>query len=177
MDHVTQIYDDEKDSFLWIENYWLADSPTVQSIMSYETLSSQVRGFDAREQEVYNAFMLNLKDARGRVNGYYILPILCVLVSALSVYLNNLHTKKRNKQLGRENVKPKGFMKWMPILIPILLGLFALLYNSVFAIYMLTGQVVSTILLPLQLYIVDKFTNKKKAMQDAQNTVDYSRKF
>lgn len=177
MDHVTQVYDIDKDSFLWIENFWLADSPTVQSIMSYDTLSAQVGGFDAREQNVYNAFMNDLNDLRGRVNGYYILPILCILISSLSVFLNNLHTKRRNKKLGKENVKAKGMMKWMPILIPVLLGLFALFYSSVFAIYMLTGQIVSTILLPLQLYIVDKLTNNKKTKEESQNMVDYSRKF
>ena len=177
MEHVVEVYDIDKDSFLWVENFWLADSPTVQSIMSYDTLSAQVGGFEAREKEVYNAFMNDLNDMRGRVNGYYILPILIVLISALSVYLNNLHTKRRNKKLGKENVKAKGMMKWLPILMPIILGLFALLYSSVFAIYMLTGQIVSTILLPLQLYIVDKITNNKKAKEETQNTVDYSRKF
>lgn len=177
MQHVANVYDIDKDSFLWIESFWLADSPTVQSIMSYDTLASQVGGFEAREQEVYNLFMNDLNEMRGRVNGYYILPILCVLVSALSVFLNNLHTKRRNKKLGKENVKATGVMKWMPILIPVLLGLFALFYSSVFAIYMLTGQVVSTILLPLQLFIVDKIMHKKKEKENTKNTLDYSRKF
>ncbi len=177
MEHVVEVYDADKDSFLWIENFWLADSPTVQSIMSYDTLSSQVGGFEAREQEVYNLFMNDLNSMRGRVNGYYILPILIIAVSALSVFLNNLHTKRRNKKLGKENVKAKGFTKWMPIIIPIILGLFALLYSSVFAIYMLTGQVISTLLLPLQLYIVDKIVNKNKEKEESKNTINYSRKF
>ena len=177
IEHVVEVYDTDKDSFLWIENFWLADSPTVQSIMSYDTLSSQVGGFEAREQEVYNLFMNDLNSMRGRVNGYYILPILIIAVSALSVFLNNLHTKRRNKKLGKENVKAKGFTKWMPIIIPIILGLFALLYSSVFAIYMLTGQVISTLLLPLQLYIVDKIVNKNKEKEESKNTINYSRKF
>ena len=178
MNEVTTVYDIEKDSFLWIENIWLADSPTSQSIMSYQTLSSQASGLEAREEEVYNAFMPNLNELRGRVNGYYILPILCVLVSTLSIVLNNLHTKRKNKKLGKETVKVKGAMKWMQIAIPVLLGIFALFYNSIFAIYMLTGQIVSTILLPLQLLIIDKLMEKKKDKEDkANNVVEYSRKF
>lgn len=69
-------------------------------------------------------------------------------------------------------------MKWMQILVPVLLGLFALFYSSIFAIYMLTGQVVSTILLPLQLLIIDKIMDKKKEKEDkANDVVEYSRKF
>lgn len=178
MNEVALVYDVDKDSFLWIENIWLADSPTTQSIMSFQTLSSQVSGFEAREEEVYNAFIPDLDGLRGRVNGYYILPILCILVSTLSILLTNWHNKHKNKKLGKETVKQKGAMKWMQILVPVLLGLFALFYSSIFAIYMLTGQVVSTILLPLQLLIIDKIMDKKKEKEDkANDVVEYSRKF
>lgn len=179
MNYVVDIYDLNKDSFLWIENYWLADSPTIQSIMSYDNLVSQVgsENIETGEETIYNAFMLDLQDARGRVNGYYILPILCVLVSTLSIVLNNLYTKRKSKKEGKEPVKQQGAAKWMQIIVPVMLGIFALFYNSVFAIYMLTGQVVSTIILPLQLLIVDKLIGRKKKKEESQVTVDYSRKF
>lgn len=179
MNYVVEVYDETKDSFLWIENIWLADSPTTQSIISYSTLVSQVgaTNLDYGENLIYDAFMNDLADARGRVNGYYILPLLCVVISTLSILLNNLHTKRKNKREGKE-VKVAGANKWMQIIVPIILGIFALFYNSVFAIYMLTGQVVSTIILPLQLYIVDKLVNRKKKNDNTTtNTVDYARKF
>lgn len=177
--YVVEIYDQTKDSFLWIENYWLADSPTIQSIMSYDNLVAQIgsANIENGEELVYNAFMPALQDARGRVNGYYILPILCVLVSTLSIVLNNLYNKRKSKKEGKEPVKQQGAAKWMQIIIPVMLGIFALFYNSVFAIYMLTGQVVSTIIMPLQLLVVDKLTDRKKKKEDNQTTVDYSRKF
>ncbi len=177
MNFVIENYEENKDSFLWIENYWLADSPTVQSIISYDNLVAQIgsENIESGEDIIYNSFMLDLQDARGRVNGYYILPILCVLVSTLSILLNNLYTKRKSKKEGKEPVKQQGAAKWLQIIIPVMLGIFALFYNSVFAIYMLTGQVVSTIILPLQLLIVDKLTNRKK--KDDVQTVDYSRKF
>lgn len=177
MNYVIANYDENKDSFLWIENYWLADSPSIQSIMSYDNLVAQIgtANIDNGELDIYNAFMLDLQNARGRVNGYYILPILCVLVSTLSIVLNNLYTKRKSRKEGKEPVKQQGAVKWMQIIVPVMLGIFALFYNSVFAIYMLTGQVVSTILLPLQLLIVDKLIDRKK--KDDNQVVDYSRKF
>ena len=82
------------------------------------------------------------------------------------------------KNIWGKEVKVAGANKWMQIIVPIILGIFALFYNSVFAIYMLTGQVVSTIILPLQLYIVDKLVNRKKKNDNTTtNTVDYARKF
>ncbi len=177
MAYVVDSYDLNHDSFLWIENIWIADSPAIQSIMSYENLVSQVgsANIENGEEQIYNAFMGDLQEARGRVNGYYILPILCVVVSSLSIVLNNLYTKRKNRKEGKE-IKAQGAAKWMQIIIPVMLGLFALFYNSVFAIYMLTGQVVSTILLPLQLLVVDKIINRKTKIED-NNTIDYSRKF
>ena len=175
---VVEGYDLNKDSFLWIENIWIADSPTIQSIMSYDSLVGQIGSDNVEygEETVYNAFMPDLQEERGRVNGYYILPILCVLFASLSIILNRFYTKRKNRKEGKD-VQVQGGAKWMQIIIPILLGIFALFYNSVFAIYMLTGQVVSTLLLPLQLFIVDKLVDKNKKKEENNTVVDYSRKF
>ena len=65
------------------------------------------------------------------------------------------------------------------IIIPVLFGFFALLYNSVFAIYMLIGQVVSCVLTVPQLMFVDWLYNKinSKKEKTGLDSVDYSRKF
>lgn len=66
----------------------------------------------------------------------------------------------------------------MQIIVPILLGIFALFYNSVFSIYMLTGQIVSAILTPLQYLVIDAINNRKNKKTDDKNpVVEYSRKF
>ena len=178
MQFVVEGYDLNKDSFLWIENIWIADSPTIQSIMSYDSLVGQIGSDNVEygEETVYNAFMPDLQEERDRVNGYYILPILCVLFASLSIILNRFYAKRKNRKEGKD-VQVQGGAKWMQIIIPILLGIFALFYNSVFAIYMLTGQVVSTLLLPLQLFIVDKLVDKNKKKEENNTVVDYSRKF
>jgi membrane protein insertase Oxa1/YidC/SpoIIIJ len=109
----------------------------------------------------------------------------------LSMYLSSLYNKKRNEKKGLPQVKANA--KWTQIILPVVLGIFALFYNSVFAIYILMGQLVSAILLVPQLMLVDYMLDKKdkknknngngnnniKKNNGKENiaTLDYSRKF
>ena len=76
-----------------------------------------------------------------------------------------------------KNVQPPKQNKLMMILMPVILGVFALFYNSVFAIYMITRQFVAMVITPLQLMVVDAISNKKKKKEEDTVVVDYSRKF
>lgn len=176
MNSVIENYDQNKDSFLWIENIWLPDSPTSKSMVSYSTLKSQIgeKNIEEGEERIYNAFMTDLKIAREKTNGYFILPLLCVLFSMLSICVTNLYNKHKFAKKGMQAPKTN---KIMMIVMPVILGLFAMFYNSVFAIYMVVGQIVSTIIQPLQLLIIDKIIDGKKKKEEEKVIVDYSRKF
>ena len=170
-------YEKTKDSFLWIENIWIADSPSSQSILSYNSLKSYLGKYATDgEEEIYNSFMIDLKETKGRANGYYILPLLIVLVSVASILLNNLYSKRKAKKEGKP-VFNNNVGKWMQVVIPVLLGLFALFYNSVFAIYMLTGQIIASLLNPIQNLILDKILDKKEKKKQQEVVVEYTRKF
>ncbi len=174
---VVSVYDSTRESFLWIKNVWIADSPFKKSIVSYETLKSQVGGrFAKDEEQIYNAFMPELREERSEVNGYFILSILCVLSSVLIMQLTKIYNKRKNKKKGLP--PPASGAVWAQLIAPIIMGIFALLYNSVFAIYMLVGQLVSCVLLIPQLMFVDFIMDKRKNKAN-KNTpqVDYSRKF
>lgn len=181
MESVVAEYESTKESFLWIDNIWIADSPLENSVVSYSTVKNNLgKSFEEGEETIYNAFMPDLKDEKGRANGYYILPILCVLTAVLSMVITNQYNKWKNKKKNLPTMKKNA--KWTQFILPAILGIFALFYNSVFAIYMLTGQLVSAVILPLQLFIVDKIMDKqekKKKEKEAQNSniVDYTRKF
>lgn len=178
MKNIVSEYDNTKESFLWIKNIWIADSPFTSSILSYDSLASQMgkNNVGEKEEQIYNAFMPDLKEERNQTNGYLILPILCVLAGMLTTFITNLYNKHKNKKKGLPPMKRNA--KWAQIIVPVLLGIFALFYNSVFSIYMLTGQVVSALVLPLQLLVVDKIMEKReKKKEESKVTVDYSRKF
>lgn len=169
-------YDTHKDSFLWIENIWYADSPMVKSIGDYKSLSKQLgKNAGVYEEDIYNAFMPGLKTEKNKVNGYLILPILCILSSMLAIFVSTLYNRIKNKKQGIPQTGPA--FKMTQIIIPIILGVFALFYNSVFAIYLIIGQLVSALVTPLQLLVIDKIMDAKKKKEEEKIVVDYSRKF
>lgn len=179
MKNVVEVYDQSKESFLWIKNIWIADSPMNKSIVSYNTLANQIgkKNLEEGEEKIYNAFMPDLKEERNEVNGYFIIPILLVLTAVLSMQVTNMYTKRKNAKKGLPEAKQNA--GWVKIIIPIMLGMFGLFYNSVFAIYLLVGQIVSLAVSVPQLMLIDYIIDKKEEKQKEKNTVtvDYSRKF
>ena len=101
---VKEKYEEVKDSFLWIKNIWLADSPTQKSIPSFESYAGLAKlNLKAEEKEnakqVYNAVMGGLEEGQG-VNGYFILAILAGLSAFLYQYLlTKANQKKLNKTI------------------------------------------------------------------------------
>lgn len=167
-------YEETKDNFLWIQNLWIADSPLQNSIFEYDAFIASVGkdNYEENEKEIYNSFMIELRNDKGRVNGYFILPILCVIATFLTMWLS---TRKKKGDVTPS--QPGG--KMTKIIMPLIFGLFAVFYSSIFAIYMLTGQIISALLIPLQNLILDKWNNhsNNKKKKDKVEVVEYSRKF
>ena len=105
-------------------------------------------------------------------NGYYILVILAVATSFLSIFINNKLTKKTT------GTQSGG--KMMYFIMPLILGLFTLMYTSLFAIYIIVGQIVMIALSPLTNLIVKKWIEasdrKKEKKKQEVIDVDYRRK-
>ena len=170
---VSEKYQETKESFLWIANIWIADSPFENSVFSYDTFKGRVGSGNIEEGEelIYNSFMSGIRENEGRVNGYLILPLLCILSSFLSMWLST------RKKKGQE-VPAQAGGKFMKFIMPIIFGIFALFYNSVFAIYMFVSQIISALLIPLQNLIISKWNDRTKKKEEAKvEVVDYSRKF
>lgn len=169
---IVERYQSNKESFLWIDNIWISDSPFNQSIVDYKGYESQIGAGNVEEGEetIYNAFMPNLQAKQSRVNGYFILPILCILASVLTTLLSTRLGRKKGEKTPNQN-------KWLAIIMPIIFGVFALFYNSVFAIYMLTSQVMTAVTLPVQNVVLRAIDNRKKKKEEGKTEIDYTRKF
>lgn len=196
-------YDETKYSFLWIENVWVADAPWASSIPSFDDYIGLVGG-DVGDIELdengnpktysnlseenqalvraqYEEVMDPLREARGRVNGYLILPILSILTAFLSQWLAQVRTTKKMAKKGQQ-AQPTN--KVMLIVLPLIMGIFTLFYNSIFALYIIVGQIVSIATAPLIDLILDKWDDhkdNKKKKQLAESSrgyidVDYRRK-
>ena len=147
-----------------------------ERVIGFSLLGLENELLTKQEKTIKNSFIEDLRVERNRKNGYLILPILCIAMSLLSMQLPEFYNKYKAKKKGLPYVKSQTG-KAMKLIMPVLLGIFALFYNSVFAAYMLTGQIVSMVLMIPEMMIVDAIAGKKKQKDKDENVVDYSRKF
>lgn len=177
-------------SWLWIDNVWKADLPT-NSIPTAEDYLKIAKTVTVDEQEIevksltdeqkqaftteYELVMSPLKETEGRTNGYLILTVLTVASAFLTQFLTWRKNKQTNAATGDNPMASSG--KIMMFLMPIMLGFFAISYNAVFALYLLTSQLIGLASTPLIDFLIDcleKAKEKKQAQAQAV-VVEYSR--
>ncbi|MBE7082189.1 MAG: YidC/Oxa1 family membrane protein insertase [Clostridiales bacterium] len=172
-------YSQVKESFLWVKNVWLADSPMAKAVPSFASFAQLAKWElpqDKESQEykdkeaAFNAIMGNLEEGK-QVNGFFILSILAGVSTFLSQYLVTRAKKKEQKknfytqnagQTDQQKAQA-GSGKMMQILFPALMIVFTLTSNAVFALYVVVGQVFSLATTPLVNKIVKKLDKRKKA--------------
>lgn len=154
-----------KESFLWIDNIWLADNPFVNSIPSFSSYASTAKlSNDEKKSEelknVYEQIMNPLGETSGRANGYFIL----VVLSAVTAFLNQwLMTKVSKKDKDKGTKTPQN--KLLLIVLPLIMGVFTLFYTTMFSLYIVASQVVSIATVPL-LNAIGNAVDKRKAKKD-----------
>ena len=171
---VVKTYDEtqKENSFLWIGSIWVADSPFKSSIFTFDEYKAEIGENNVSEQEkdIYNSFMDDLREIKGRVNGYFILAILSIGISFLSMWLGQRGTKVKNPSQKSNKI--------MLFIMPIIMGIFSILYNSVFAIYLVVSQAISAAITPLSNLIINKWEKHDLKKEEAKQTVvDYRRKW
>lgn len=157
-ENVAKKYKEIKEGFLWIDNIWMADSPMVKSVPTFENFSTVARltkeeKADETYKAVYDQIMNPLRENSGRANGYFILLILCAGLSFLNQYLMTKKQKKENPQMPTN--------KAMLIIMPLIMAVFTLFYTTMFSLYLVTSQAVSIGLTPLIDLINDKIDKNK----------------
>lgn len=161
----------KENSFLWIGNIWVADSPFQNSVFDFNQYKGKVgvNNVEDKEEVVYNSFMVEVRQTKGRVNGYFILAIISIGISFLATWLGQRTQKSA----------PNSKTKWtMTIIMPLIMGVFAILYNGVFAIYLIVSQAIAAAIAPLSNFIVKKWEEHDKKKEEAKQTVvDYRRKW
>ena len=173
--NVENKYKEVKESFLWIDNIWIADTPFTSSIPTFDGYAN-VAMLDKESKEntdlknTYNKIMEPLKETSGRANGFFILSILTGATAFLNQWLISRRQKKLSKkafeeqQRKRNDVMPQMATagKTMMIVMPILLTLFSLMYTSLFSIYLVTSQLIVIATTPLINLINEKISKRQK---------------
>ncbi|MBE7090556.1 MAG: YidC/Oxa1 family membrane protein insertase [Clostridiales bacterium] len=148
-------YYKEKADFIWVKNLWVADNPldkAVPTAAKFESLTGIK--VDATQ---YNAVTAKLN--KESVNGYFILPILCMAFTFLSQWLMQKMQKSQTEMQTVEGQPNVG--KWMNVIMPIMMGIFALSYSSAFTIYMIVSSIYATVSNLVINWIATKVYTKK----------------
>ena len=167
-------WNDVKSSWLWVQNIWVADSPTTP-FPTYESLKSIAKnaGNDYKEyvesnisEDNYNKIAGLMTTAEVKNNGFYILAILAGVITFLSQYITELHSKLKNKNANKlakaSNTQNGISMKVMKIVMPIVMVLFVLSASASFGIYILASNVASIAFGEIVTLVVNKLTKKKQ---------------
>jgi len=181
---VREYYDESQEGFLWIKNIYRPESPStpmftksdITKYMSnyYTSEEKELEETSKFEEKIFDCIISEngeLDQIASQKNGYYILAILAVGLSVLSTWLSNKLMRDKNQPAQKPNLM-------MYILMPVIMGIFTLMYTSLFAIYLIVGQLMMIALTPLTTLIVKKWISHDSKKQKDKDVieVDYRRK-
>lgn len=179
---VLEEYKNSKESFLWIENVWMADSPfqnPVPKFSEYAKLAGlkDDQKTEEAEQEYDKVWAVVNENTRDQ-NGYFGIAILIIGFAFLQQFVSNKKYTFKKKKITNNEVSEKKMPtnKVMMIVMPLILGVFGIFYNSVFGLYMLAGSVFAVITTPLCNNILDIVENKNQEKKKQKEKLNYSRK-
>ena len=180
----SQYYLDNQEGFLWIDNVYKPDAPQT-SLFTEREIKRYMSGFYSEEEKAlekehdYEGKIFNyvVNEGIGKQNlgknGYYILTIIAAAASFLSMWLSN---KLMNKNKPVDPTQKKFKMTYL--IMPVIFAIFTMSYTSLFAIYIISGQLVMIGLTPLTTWLTQKWTqaSEKKKKEKDVIVVDYRRK-
>lgn len=171
-------WEEIKDSWLWIENIWVADATTspfptysaLQGISSNKDIKNYIQN-NINEDDYKTISAIVASEGSRTLNGYYILAILIGLSTFASQFVADLHNKFKSKKantltkISEQNggaAVGGSTMKIMKIVLPIIMVIFALTSASSFSIYMLASSVISLGFGEITSLVVDALTKKQR---------------
>ncbi len=157
-------------SWLWIKNIFVGDN-WYQAVPDFATVTGQsgfatsrLTGLTNDEYKLVMGKVLGQGGwgKNGKWNGWLLLPVLSVALSFLS-------TKLLSKAQGQPPAAPAGgggdaqnqSMKMMQWVMPVMMGVFGLLYSGAFALYMFTSSL-TAIVFQLLFNLVGRLLDRSK---------------
>ena len=166
---------------LWIKNIWRPDT-NASVVLSYKDFKNNAKKYitedDYFNDAIYNQVISSIKDSKAYSgnNGYYILIVLAALTTYLSTQVTVWIGKAKAKKNNKPYVDAMSQNKVLVYMMPIIMALFTLFYNAMFAIYIVTGAVFGLLTGPLMTMVVDKVFDKSIKKEQEKTKVSYSRK-
>ena len=178
-----ETYSSNIQSWLWIKNVFMSDIGTnvIPSLKNFTssgagginaTLPDNLIGdYDVLVAPAANKYNKNSFWDVKNWNGYFILPLLSLVISFLSTFLMQKTQPQQISGTKEQQEQQQKTAKMMNYMMPLMLAIFAIMYSAAFAIYYVMSSLLST-LFTLAFNIIIKQIDKKK---DLNNNVVISR--
>ncbi|MBE7081272.1 MAG: YidC/Oxa1 family membrane protein insertase [Clostridiales bacterium] len=168
-DKSAETYRKEEQSFLWVKNIWVTDSPLSHPIESNWSTFKQTHGYHGADigSDGYKNLIAKLGAEKNEPNGYFILVALTALSS---LFMQLVMGKAQKAQMELQTVDGQGvqtqkIMKWM---MPIMMAIFAFMYTAAFSLYIVVSSVFSILTTYGINFIVDRNFKKEQANKPTQ---------
>ena len=183
-------FNDDKpiqEGFLWVKNIWVTDAPWAKPVMDETAFLTAVaaygkspsrmhlemsqREFDAIMEKYSMVTEKLVASEDNKSNGFLVLPILSIAVSIGSQMLMR-RLQKKSGQLGTG----AGQGKMMAYMMPVMFGVFALMFTTAFSLYMITNSLVM-IIISLAASFIMRLSDKRgdPVKQTDEGVVRYGR--
>lgn len=174
-------WDTIKSNWIWIENIWVADSPTKPFLTYNGLVKIAANGGKSYSTYVVDNInpgsfteisdLINEKGSRNK-NGFYILAILVALLTFLSQFIAEVHTRLKSKKAKVVANASMGeslnySMKMMKFIMPIIMIIFVLQSSASFGIYLLGSNIAGILFGEIINFAVNKITHKKQVEVEA----------
>lgn len=167
--------------WLWIKNIFVSDNWS-QEVPDYAKITGQsgfatsrLSGIEKSEYELVMGKVLGTGGygKEGKWNGLLILPALSLLLSFLSTFLLNKSQAQPPQPVqkdanGQAQPNQANSMKMMQWIMPIMMGVFSLLYSGAFALYMFTSSA-AAILFQLTFNLIAKLVDMSRERKVPSN--------
>ncbi|MDE7348961.1 MAG: YidC/Oxa1 family membrane protein insertase, partial [Clostridia bacterium] len=164
------------ESWLWVKNVFMSDtwSNVIPSFSNFT--STGFGGIGATLPEMagvsYDQLMTPIINNYNKTsfwnisrwNGYFILPILSIATSFLSTMLQQKMQPMQMTGDAAQQKQQRIMNKTMTYLMPIVLGIFAIMYSAAFAIYYFVSNFM-TMITSISFNLIMKNLDKKKQDQ------------
>ena len=174
-DFLVTAYEENMESFLWIKNVFMPDtgSNVVPSVSEYmggkiqAQMPSSAAGvsYDALTMPAQNALNKTGTWDVGRWNGYFVLPVLSIALSFLSTWFTQKMSPSSPMGDEKQQKSQQRTMKILTYIMPLIMGIFAIMYSAAFAIYYFMSNLVSTLINVIYIVIVKISDNKAQAKE------------
>ena len=149
-------YREEEESFLWIKNIWMPDTPFQHPVYKdYNTFNSKYNlSKYTSDPNQYENLTAKLGEEKEQVNGYFVLVI---LTAGFSLLMQFVMSRGQKAQMELQSVDGQAMMtqKVMMWMMPIMMGFFSLMYTAAFSVYIIVSNIVSMLTTLLINKIVD----------------------